>query len=211
MRFIVIDIEATSTNPHTADMLSFAAFSIVQKDNGQFDFNTLTAINKYFMYDKQVPADASAVNGLTRERLMRLSNGDYIDDAIDSMKSFIYAPDAILAGYNVRGYDYNVLSNNLNRYGLELPKYNGIYDVMYEQKRLLENTMYATRTKIKLTEAVRTILCDKYGMTMSAIQNLYTEIIDELHLRTTMEDNMLFHTALWDSFVTLLLLIRCRS
>lgn len=204
MKFIIADTEATGLNPQVVDMLSFGAFSVETGENGLLDFSSLEGIHRFFNTDKEVPAEASRVNGLTRQICFDKSNGDYLEDCYEELSNFVYRPDALFTGYNT-SFDATVLRCNFLRLGLPEPKWGGMYDVMQEQKILLKGTGYETRRGIKLTTASDIIFRQKKVYTKEQLNKAFAVIVRTLELG---EPEAQYHSALYDAFITMMILNR---
>lgn len=128
MKYVVFDTETTGTNPRTAELLEFGAIKFKCDDNG-IDLKSIQYTDQYFYIDHEVPAGARNVNGLTQELLAKYSNGDYLEDKIDTLREFIYDPEVCMVNYN-SGYDMTVMECNLQRSGLPSMKYKSNVDIM---------------------------------------------------------------------------------
>jgi DNA polymerase III epsilon subunit-like protein len=194
--FTVFDTETTSKYANIAELLEFGAIKCRFVD-GVLDMKSITYTDQYFCVDNEVPADARAVNGLTREMLFQYSNGEYLEDKIQTIENFIYDPKAILINYN-SAYDMTVMKNNLVRGGLEPMQYSKNIDIMpYCRNK-------NTNRSIKLTQARQQLLYDE-GLTIEQFDKLYEVLFKK---------PCTAHTALYDTYVTwrlLLHLIKTRA
>lgn len=204
MKFIIADTEATGLNAHVAEMLSFGAFYVETGENGLLNFNSMKGIHRFFNIDKEVPAASSQINGLTRQICFEKSNGDYLEDCFQELSEFVYNTDAVFTGYNVK-FDLNIVRSNFLRCGLEEPRWGGIYDVMQEQKPLLIGTGYETRKGVKLTTAADIIFRQRNVYTKEQLNQAFSVIVRRLELG---EPEAQYHSALYDAFITMMILNR---
>lgn len=202
MKYIILDTETTGFKPEIDDVISLGAFSIETDANGLLNFNTIKGIHKFFNIEKEVPADASAVNHLTRKILQERSNHKFLEDCVDEISDFVYQPDAVLCGYNVR-FDYDMLKCNFIRYGLKPPIYSSTFDIMKEQKVLLRGTGYDKVRAIKLTQAVDIIFRQKRGLDKKKLENSFNLISKACGIDMAYAE---YHSALYDAFVTMMIL-----
>jgi DNA polymerase III alpha subunit (gram-positive type) len=187
--FTVFDTETTGKYANIAELLEFGAIKC-RFVNNALDLKSIKYTDQFFCVDNEVPADARAVNGLTREMLFKYSNGEYLEDKIDSIADFVYDPKAILVNYN-SNYDMVVMRNNLARGGLEEMQYDRNIDMMpYYRNR-------NTNRSIKLTQARQQLLYEE-NLTIDQFDNLYEKLFKR---------NSKAHTALYDAYVTWRLLI----
>jgi DNA polymerase III epsilon subunit-like protein len=196
------DTETSSVQAAIAEMYTFGAFSVETNDSGILDFNTIKGIHRYFNTDREVPGDASAINGLTKKILMQKSNGDYLEDCYTELSDYVYQPDAILVGYNTQ-YDRTVITNNLLRVGLEPPVWRNTMDVMQEQKPLLIGTGYDRVARIKLVKAVDIIFREKNHTTKEQLRKVFDLMVERCGIA---DSSAVYHTALYDSFCTMMIL-----
>lgn len=204
MKYIIADTETSSVTAAIAEMYTFGAFSIETNSNGLLDFNTIKGIHRYFNTDKEVPGDAAAVNGLSRKLLLEKSNGDYLEDCYKELDDYIYQPDAILAGYNVN-YDRTVITNNCLRAGINPPKWKNVIDIMQEQKCLFKGTPYERIPRIKLVKAADVIFREKGLYTKQQLHNAFSILVEACGIP---ESSTIYHTALYDAFITMIILDR---
>lgn len=202
MKYIIADTETSSVQAAIAEMYTFGAFSVETNDSGILDFNTIKGIHRYFNTDREVPGDASAINGLTKKILMQKSNGDYLEDCYTELSDYVYQPDAILVGYNTQ-YDRTVITSNLLRAGLEPPVWRNTMDVMQEQKPLLIGTGYDRVARIKLVKAVDIIFRGKNHTTKEQLHKVFDLMVERCGIA---DSSAAYHTALYDSFCTMMIL-----
>lgn len=202
MKYIIADTETSSVQAAVAEMYTFGAFSVETNDSGILDFNTIKGIHRYFNTDREVPGDASAINGLTKRILVQKSNGDYLEDCYTELRDYIYQPAAILVGYNTQ-YDRTVITNNLLRAGLEPPVWRNTMDVMQEQKPLLAGTGYDRIARIKLVKAVDIIFREKNHTTKDQLRKVFDLMVERCGIT---DSSAVYHTALYDAFCTMMIL-----
>ena len=202
MKFIIADTETTGFKPEIDDVISFGAFSIETNERGLLDLNTIKGIHKFFYIDKEVPADASAVNHLTRKILGERSGFRYLEDCVDDISEFVYQPDAVLCGYNIK-FDYSMLKYNFMRNGLKPPVYKSTFDVMNEQKILLRGNGYDKLRAIKLVQAVDVIFRQKKGVTKKQLEDSFNVCVKACGINNAYAE---YHSALYDAFVTMMIL-----
>lgn len=201
MKYIVLDTESSGINTRTAELYSIGAFSVEDNPDGTLNMNTLKGIHRFFNTDDEVPAPASAVNHLTRDYLLRVSNGDYLEDCYQELNDFIYQPESVLVGYNTR-FDRDIIYNNCANVGIPLPRWRDIYDVMYEQKVLLRGGGYDNISRLRLTSAVNIILKRNCGYTEESLLSAFNLLKQACGI-TNGEANA--HSALYDAFTTLMI------
>ena len=202
MRYIIMDTEASGLNTATCEIYSFGAFMIDTFENGVLDFNSLKAVHEFFNTDVEVPAAASNVNGLTRAILEERSNGLFFEEKYQSIADYIYAPDAIVVGYNV-DFDKEMVRNNLLRYGLKAPIWKGSMDVMQIQRdTVLAGTGYNGKKFIKLVKASDLVLRQRCGLSNEKLEKLFALFVNHAGLGN---DYSHYHSALWDAFITMMI------
>lgn len=126
--YFVFDTETTGVNPRYDDVIELAGIKFAM-ENGIVLYDTMQFIDQYFALDREVPANARAVNGLSRNLLMKYSNGNYLEDCIDSLSKYFYDKDCIIVNYNTV-FDTRIMNNNLRRAGAEIMQYKSSIDVM---------------------------------------------------------------------------------
>lgn len=201
MKYIIMDTEASSLQTAIAEMYSFGGFSVETDSNGLLDFNTIMGIHRFFNTDKEVPAEAGAVNKLTRKILEERSNGDYLEDCYQELDYYMYRPDAYLVGYNTQ-FDKSIITSNYLRHGLNRPQWKGVIDVMQEQKILLRGTGYDKPRGIKLVKAKDIIFRQKLHISDDKLKEIFSLFVSKCGIEYS---DTLFHTALWDAFITMMI------
>ena len=125
---IVFDIEGTGTDIFTDNIIQLSAVRI---HRGQ----QIASFNKYLQSAKSV-GDSEKVHHISDEFLAQ--NGENPADVLTAFKEFIH--DAVITGHNIRGYDMDILNQNLIRHGLAPLDFTGInFDTLDLARRFYPN------------------------------------------------------------------------
>lgn len=186
--YIFFDVETTGI-AKTSDILEFAAIECGE------DLHITRVVNNYYYYDDEVPAGASKVNGLTRQKLEFLAESDFISDA-KNIYAFLSRPDVKLVGHNIISYDLPVVKSNLRRAGL---------DLNVDNKQCLDTLLMARERysgKHDLQSTLVKVLSES-GLTLADIQEMYQA--SEAIKPFIKDKKMTFHSGLFDAFVTFII------
>lgn len=184
-KYLSIDTETTSVNPHTARMLSIGVVEFWRCGDKLSPAKCID--EKFFATPYEVPADASRVNGLTRSKLNELSGGLSLEQSKSLIESYLYSGYNII-GYNINKYDLPVINSNVMNIGWERPNFGRIIDVFELAKRYwgreLPNKKLGTVFKQVLAET---------GITEKQVKNAF-----RLYSKNA---NVQAHNAAWDAYM----------
>jgi DNA polymerase-3 subunit epsilon len=134
---VILDLEATGTDPDTARIIQVAAKRIMPSDGGVRRSTALTEI-----VNPGVPVDAHIreLTGITQEEL---DNGSPWPTVADRLGALI--EDADLAGYNILNYDLPLLEAEYSRLNREVPGPGDrtVVDALALEKQLRTRTLEA--------------------------------------------------------------------
>ena len=178
--YFVFDTETTGTNTKYDEVIELAGIKFCIKDE-RLVVNSIKFIDQYFNIDREVPADARRVNGLTRSMLIKYSNGLYLEDCIDTLSEYLYDDKCIAVNYNTK-FDVSILNSNLRRAGAEPIKFEKYTDVM----QFCKNPYTGRPIKLVLAKT-------KYLPDNESVDALYTQLFN----RKASD-----HSALYDAYIT---------
>ncbi|MEG2262773.1 MAG: 3'-5' exonuclease [Clostridia bacterium] len=185
MKYLFFDLETTSIYPN-AEILEFG-YLIVDEN-----FKCTSMQDIFCMPLREVPAGATAVNGLTRAKLQFLSDGAEFFQRADYIREVMSQPDIIVCGYNSTAYDLRVLAHNLVNAGTEpvdIAKHIDLLPTIRQAKLGLKNNQLGTvyRNALHLM-----------NITPAASQNIFKDWCSQFQITS----NASLHGALFDSYVT---------
>ena len=185
-KYLSIDTETTSVNPHTAQMLSIGVVEFWRYGDKLSPAKCID--EKIFATPYEVPAVASRVNGLTRSKLNELSGGLSLEQSKSLIESYLYSGYNLI-GYNINKYDLPVINSNVMNIGWERPNFGRVIDVFELAKRRwgreLPNKKLGTVFKRVLAET---------GITEKQVKNAF-----RLYSKNA---NVQAHNAAWDAYMT---------
>lgn len=196
-RAFCLDTETTSVNKNEATMLSLGGL-IFNVDN-MVPCSLPIVVDRYFATVREVPSDASRVNGLTRSKLHILSGGKALEEQYDSLRTFLYS-NYIAIGYNV-DYDISVITNNVMRVGWPKPIFSSVIDVLGMVRKLdWDEKPFNFKLETVYNHVIRL-----QGSSADANKKLFASLIKRTSLdRTTsigdIKDEA--HNAAWDAYMT---------
>ena len=125
---VVFDIEGTGTDIFTDNIIQLSAVRI-------HCGRQIASFNKYLQSEKRV-GDSEKIHHISDEFLAR--NGENPIKVLTAFTEFIKG--AVISGHNIRGYDMDILNQNLIRYGLAPLDMNNInFDTLDLARRFYPN------------------------------------------------------------------------
>lgn len=195
MNYLFFDIEATSKFPTNAQVLEFA-YIVVNEE-----FRPLEMKDMFFAVDREVPQSSVEVHGLTRQKLMFLSEGHEFYESAEEIRNLFYREGLCSVGYNSLTYDIKALNNNFVNAGvlpLENIKHIDVYSHIRNQPLNLPNKKLGTM----YSYALHTM-----GISKQGASELFTRWCDTFGYTA----NCNLHGALYDSFVTAFTMFALRA
>lgn len=190
---IFFDLETTSKYWNHANILQVGYIKLSPTSD------VLEVYNQFVVPENEVPPSASAVNHLTRNKLIYLSNNQTLGDIADKLFREFSNPDNIICGYNSNVYDIPILQRELNELG-----YDNI-DITPDRRIDLLPIM-----RKKLVNATSHTLSAASGYVLTHFGIKQSEI-NKLFCKTTGSQDTQFHGALYDSFMTMTLYLMTRD
>ena len=196
MKFFVYDTETTGLDTRKAMILQLSGIYL-EIENRQV--KCMEIVNRYFATDTEVPNDASRVHGLTRVDLNNLSGGLFFEDSYAFFKKYFEDEDIVAVGFNSIHFDRPLLKSNCTRYDVKCPVWKDEIDIMRAIVPFVKVNNYG---RISLRDALYQVYVRDGSMTNEGIEKMFYNTCKNHIVR----DNK-FHDALWDSYVTMLLLL----
>lgn len=187
MKVLSIDTETTGKYPNTAKLLSIGAVAFEKTNSSIRLTGPITEI--FFSTTSEVPASASLINGLTRDKLQDLSGGRSLSESFELVREQLYGGYPVI-GYNLKKYDIPVITNNTMELGWMRPKFGEITDVYDMAKKRWKGRL----PNLKLTTVFKQVLLES-EQTEASLHGVF---------KIFSNGNADAHNAAWDAFMTLI-------
>ncbi len=202
MRIVVLDTETTGIGP-TDEVIQISTICLDEK------LNIINASNDYCKISMPVPAEATAVHGITNKTLEELSGNKYLEDHVAELDYLCDAKDTIFIGYNI-AFDIEKINYSLTNAGYPPIDFGVNVNTIPKETR-------GNNYNICLMKSLKSYL-DYPGRwrKLSAMYKTYVDIPDQVVLNLKDEivrlsgicpghgaDN--YHDALYDTLITTLL------
>ena len=194
MQYAVFDVETTGLGIKD----EVIQFSCILTDE---NFCALNYFNFYCYTQQELDVKASEITGINREDLWRLSEGKTFEDQFFKLKELVNNPNLVWVHYSTNGFDLRLVNQTLTNNGLDtfyfgknctrLDKQSGVWN--FNICNALANFKYGGRPR-RLSQAA------------SELPYSEEEIIRVLESKCKGCGVNGYHNALYDAFVTWLLL-----
>lgn len=128
--FVVFDLETSGLEPGRDEILEIAGIKL----RGEQEIGRFEAL---IQPTRLIPPDVERINGLNEFYL--LSNGRKSAEVVKDFLAFV--GDAIVAGHNIRDFDWLFVASHTKRHGLPLPT-NKLIDTLELSRKLLSLPQY---------------------------------------------------------------------
>lgn len=198
-KFIALDTETAGISVAEIEEKPLLSMSGVcaEWNITQNTFKLVDAFDFFFKTEYEVPADAAAVNHLSRALVNKLSGNKFFEDRFEEFKKYIYAPDTYCVGHNIP-FDIEFIRQTcvMTLPGDFKPKYRGYVDTLPLTKKMAPEISSARG--MKLGQAFE-ILCKERN-------NIQSEDIVESLKPFGFDITPTAHSSLYDSCMSLMLM-----
>lgn len=190
MLTVYFDLETTSKWANTANILEFGYILV----DPQKDITPIAMGDMFFYPENEVPASASAINGLNKTKLGFLSGGKQFYQQAELVRKILTENNPVLAGYNSKAYDLPILQRHFADSGVPMIPENQKH---IDFCRVIKSFKLGT-TDAKLGTLFKWVTA-QLGTTEHELQELYVGWCYNCGIPNP---NTTAHGALYDSFMT---------